>query len=132
MSEFVPFQELTLSWRFKNFHAEDLCKIHPLNASSCKEKWIEIFLPLPNPIEGYRISANENATSYLVKLQIDGDEEIYVMWRSDTAIIPSWNIFLGYWDDFCYPSSDDVLIAPIIGSWRLQYLHEEIFIFNHN
>jgi len=34
-----------------------------------------------------------------------------------------------YWDDFCYPGSDDVAISPEDDSWLLFYFHEEMFEF---
>ena len=56
-------------------------------------------------------------------------EQVVVSWERDTALQTSWDFFTARWDDFCYPSSDDVLILPDSGSWVLRYHHEEIFYF---
>jgi len=45
------------------------------------------------------------------------------------AIETTWSIFTEYWDAFCYPSSDDVTVVPVTGSWRLVYYHYEQFEF---
>ena len=56
-------------------------------------------------------------------------EQVTVSWDRDTALRTSWEFFTSHWDDFCYPSSDDVLILPESGSWVLRYHHEAIFFF---
>jgi hypothetical protein len=56
-------------------------------------------------------------------------EQVTVSWDRDTALRTSWEFFTAHWDDFCYPSSDDVLVLPDSRSWVLRYHHEEIFYF---
>lgn len=58
-------------------------------------------------------------------------EQVTVSWERDTALRTSWEFFSAHWDDFCYPSSDDVLIVPDGGGWVLRYHHEEIFYFGN-
>jgi hypothetical protein len=48
----------------------------------------------------------------------------------DCPVIPasySWGIFCKYWDDFRYPSSDDLLVWSQQEDWFLYYGHHEIF-----
>jgi len=45
------------------------------------------------------------------------------------AICVSWGVFCEYWDDFCYPASDDVAIWPLSQEWFLIYDHSEKFFF---
>src|SRR5688500_15641233 len=54
-------------------------------------------------------------------------EQVTVSWERNTALRTSWEFFTAHWDDFCYPSSDDVLVLPDGGGWVLRYHHEEIF-----
>jgi len=54
---------------------------------------------------------------------------IVVSWTEDLAVRTTWSTFCDYWDDFCYPASDDVSISPIDLSWLLFYHHEEYFDF---
>jgi hypothetical protein len=58
-------------------------------------------------------------------------EQVTVSWDRDTALRTSWEFFTAHWDDFCYPSSDDVLVLPDGARWTLRYHHEEIFYFGH-
>ena len=48
-----------------------------------------------------------------------------VSWDPRTAVAVPWGLFARRWDDFCYPSSDDVTIAIATGEWILEYAHYE-------
>jgi hypothetical protein len=50
-------------------------------------------------------------------------------WEPEEAVATTGAIFCDYWDDFCYPSSDDVVITPLSQDWKLVYWHEEVFFF---
>lgn len=54
---------------------------------------------------------------------------IAVCWGKDLAVKTTSEIFCNYWDDFCYPTSDDVSISPLNLSWLLFYSHSEYFVF---
>jgi hypothetical protein len=50
-----------------------------------------------------------------------------VLWHPwDVAVLTADSVFQRYWDDFCYPSSDDVLIWPRSDAWAAVYRHEEV------
>ncbi len=59
----------------------------------------------------------------------DEQEFIVVLWKKDLAVRTTSEIFCNYWDDFCYPSSDDVSISPMNLNWLLFYQHDEYFCF---
>jgi hypothetical protein len=59
-------------------------------------------------------------------------EEVFVCWCGDTALRTDWSTFIEHWDDFCYPSSDDVTVLPQSGSWMLLYHHWHEFEFRHD
>ena len=42
---------------------------------------------------------------------MDGSQTVIVHWDNTTAVETTWEVFAHYWDDFCYPSSDDVDIS---------------------
>lgn len=72
----------------------------------------------------------EGVRDWLRARPVSGDTAILVSWRfSGDAVIARWHIFCKYWDDFCYPSSDDVIIWPLSGAWALEYRHFEEFCF---
>ena len=66
---------------------------------------------------------------WLTKRRISPESCVYVRWNVELAIQTEWSIFCEYWDDFCYPSSDDVEIWPVAPGWLLQYRHWEVFEF---
>ncbi len=53
--------------------------------------------------------------------------KIYISWNIDLAVITDVELFIRYWEHFCYPSSDDVSIWPFDESWVLSYCHYELF-----
>jgi hypothetical protein len=69
----------------------------------------------------------EDGTRWLRTLPIVLPEQVTVRWDTATAIQTTWEIFTQYWDDFCYPSSDDVEVFPASGDWLLLYHHWERF-----
>jgi hypothetical protein len=69
----------------------------------------------------------ESVSRWLGQLDIKPSDQITIHWDDQTAVETTWGIFAQFWDDFCYPSSDDVTVFPSGGSWILQYRHEESF-----
>ncbi|HMA35250.1 MAG TPA: hypothetical protein VKY74_12345 [Chloroflexia bacterium] len=59
----------------------------------------------------------------------DPAQRIVVSWGPDTAVITTAAIFCTYWDDFCYPASDDADIIPLEEDWIVVYRHEEVLYF---
>ena len=55
------------------------------------------------------------------------EEPVFISWNKDIAAKVPWHLFVDRWDDFCYPSSDDVDIVPMSGNWHLRYRHFEQF-----
>ena len=76
---------------------------------------------------------DREAVSNWINKQIPKNEEkLIVSWPSfgrDVAAVVDRELFIKRWDDFCYPSSDDIDIwAPGL-SFVLRYSHDEIFSF---
>lgn len=76
--------------------------------------------------EGSDIQTRDDLTA----LPIDDGERVIVSWDPFDALETSWKTFRTYWDDFCYPSSDDVTICPLDERWMLCYHHEGRFAFD--
>lgn len=74
------------------------------------------------------IEANEVCV-WLRNLVLDATQEVLVSWSESWAVLVNWQVFCDYWDDFCYPASDDVVVLPVTGNWLLFYSHEEYFVF---
>lgn len=69
----------------------------------------------------------DEARRWLRELPVDPAEKIVIDWGLRSAVQTTWEIFTRFWDDFCYPSSDDVEIYPPSGDWILLYHHWELF-----
>lgn len=69
----------------------------------------------------------EEVTDWLRLLPVAVREQVIVRWDTSTAIRTTWEVFTRYWDDFCYPGSDDVEAFPPSGAWLLLYHHWEQF-----
>jgi len=57
------------------------------------------------------------------------DIPVFVSWKVDLAVRTTWQVFTDYWESFCYPSSDDVVIWPASDEWVLAFYHYEQFEF---
>jgi hypothetical protein len=62
-------------------------------------------------------------------LPIDLEPQVLVSWDARAAVVTRWRVFVDYWTDFCYPSSDDVTVWAPGESWTLCYRHFETFEF---
>ena len=63
--------------------------------------------------------------AWLLEHHADGQTQVYLSWQHDTAALTSWGIFAKYWDEFCYPASDDLIVLPADRRWALLYHHSE-------
>jgi RimJ/RimL family protein N-acetyltransferase len=76
-------------------------------------------------------SAEETA-DWLRRLPVAASEQVVVRWPYlEIAVATNWDVFTRFWDDFCYPSSDDVEVFPPSGKWLLLYHHFEEFEWGH-
>lgn len=71
----------------------------------------------------------EQVAQKLAELSSVVDELIVVMWEPKIALITKWRIFANYWNEFCFPVRDDLIVCPLSGQWLLAYYHEDVFIF---
>jgi len=131
----MSIQDFPLAWRWTQpshsvLPPEALTDIRPLSAAESAG--------LGTAAPSGRKSAVSHAASdidteevsrWLRRVQPDLHARVYVRWTKELAVETSWDIFAEYWDDFCYPSSDDVTIVPVVGAWQLIYQHYEQFDF---
>jgi hypothetical protein len=83
--------------------------------------WIDATLDAPGAFERIR--------DWLLVQFSEREQSILVSWDKDTAVVTDWGVFCDYWDDFCYPASDDVTVLPMAVEWILSYGHGESFEF---
>lgn len=112
---------------------DDLSKIIPLTRDASKISFdtaLELIKRSNIEAEGDKIdsSSDEDSVREFLKSKLS-EERIIINWSPDSTVITDAATFIKYWDEFCYPSSDDVSIFPEDESWLLQYFHFEAFSF---
>jgi hypothetical protein len=70
--------------------------------------------------------------SWLQSLPFPMRGRISLAWSRTLGVSLPWHSFVAYWDDFCYPSSDDLFGFPEVGDGALAWDHEEVFAFVEN
>lgn len=144
VSEFIPLKDFELGWRWETNHNSEISElekkqIQPVTESESKRlnKIIDYFEFEPNLTEKYNqtdwISANaennlkvERFKNQLELLLEPWNEGIIITWKRNITLKTSKSIFLKYWTDFLYPSSDDVTIISEETNWIMFYRHFEV------
>ena len=148
VTDLQPLSTFPLNWRWTDskwneLPKSDLEQIEPLTKTKAKEfwrilghyvlsdgprvslfecsEWIDATLDAPGAFEKIR--------DWLFGRLSEREQSVIISWDKDTAVLTSWGVFCDYWDDFCYPSSDDVTVFPLSIDWVLFYQHFERFVF---
>jgi hypothetical protein len=138
--DFSLLDDFPLCWRWTEeranvLPAHDLARIHPLTAARAAEiapraaYLCDQRRDLPFWLNADAAPAKVEAR--LRALHIAPKERVVVSWNEGTAVVTDWDFFCHYWDDFCYPSSDDVTVLAVNGQWVLCYDHCEVFRLDH-
>jgi len=143
-SDFRSVDSFPLKWRWTDsrwnkLSDEALNSIRPLSESKSRElcQYSLRFSNQSGLIESLFeniswIAASEDSLEirqWLLDRSSDLNQMVVVSWDNELAALVSWKVFCECWDDFCYPSSDDVAIFPLYGEWILFYSHDECFIY---
>lgn len=142
--EIVPLNEFELGWRFEKTHSPDISEsekkqILPVSEMESKRlnKVIDYFEQEYNLREKFTqtdwISANaesdEKIEQFRNQLELTlekWDEEIIITWHRNITQKTTKKIFIKYWTDFLYPSSDDVTLISEKTNWVMFYRHFEV------
>lgn len=133
-------EDFELSWRWEKTHSPEISEaektqIEPSEVESKRlNKIIDYFEKEDNLKKSFTqtdwISANsendekiEQFRNQLTSIIEQWAEGIIVTWNRTTTLRTSKEIFLKYWDDFCYPNSDDVTIISEKTNWVMFYNH---------
>jgi hypothetical protein len=133
----MTIQEFPLAWRWtQSSHAvlppDVLAGIRPLSPTEAAQVQKSSTYQHNGPADSCSTEDEADEASVRTwsrRVQPDLLARIFISWSEDLAVETSWDIFTEYWSDFCYPSSDDVAIIPVAGSWRMFYHHFEEFEF---
>jgi len=140
--DYQPLDSFPLKWRWTDeqwtlLPPDVLAKIRPLTRARARELYETIYVykgVKKGPFEIIDTIEVENKNDQEVRdwlmSNLSKIEELVVAsWSPDQALVTTAGIFCDHWDDFCYPSSDDLSLLPITQDWILFYSHEEVFFF---
>lgn len=141
INEIIPFKDFSLNWRWDEVHnpnvtSEDIQLIKPLSEIESKRinKVIAYFEVERNlcksfsPSEWFNASCESKESikkfsEEFSKLTEDYTENLYISWNRKTCVYTTKEIFIKYWDDFCYQISDDITIISTMTNWVYFYNH---------
>lgn len=143
--DYHPLENFRLKWRWTDARwnllpSDVLANIRPLapvKAVEVNDK-TSVFHPDKGFLPGTYRLADEIETKHedaqrvrdWLQLHIPSlEERVIVCWNFNDAVVTTAAIFCDYWDDFCYPGSDDASISPFSGEWIFCYWHEKVFFF---
>src|SRR5262245_11742279 len=121
-SDFVSIDDFPLKWRWTDeryalLGPVELAAIHPLHADRARAAW-EKFGALPKHISGAAeifegISVERDDYAAIVRAWLTGripqnSGDLLLFWNPDTGALVDAGLFVRRWDDFWYPSSDDL------------------------
>jgi hypothetical protein len=141
ISEFLPLQGFPLLWRWNQptrgaFTQHELALLTPLTAAAARRvadfakdlyEGNGLSTRLLDSIIDCDASSAPVARKWLSARPVLPRVQVVVSWDPSTAIALPWDLFVHRWDDFCYPTSDDLTTLPLGGGWVLAYSHEEVF-----
>ncbi len=147
-TDFQALSTFPLIWRWTDEHWNNLPEsalsgIHPLSENKARElcQYSLKFSNQSGLVEEFfqrvvRIDASigeadveEKIRKWLLEQSSDLTQKVVVSWSNELAALVRWEVFCGYWEDFCYAASDDVAVFPLSEEWMLFYSHEEEFVF---
>ena len=142
--EIIPFEDFELNWRWNDVHNPDISleekgQIKSLSIVESKriKKVIDYFESESNlqktfkSNDWFRASSEtkksiEKFSNDFQELTKDYNENLIISWNRSTCIYTTKEIFMKYWSDFCYPSSDNITIISELTNWVYFYNHIEV------
>ncbi|MBN2384654.1 hypothetical protein JXQ70_17405 [bacterium] len=139
--DIVALTEFSLLWRWTQethakFTDDELASIKPIRpgkAAAIYEQIVAIALAPSRPED--RIVTNDDIDTPVVSKWLEdriprGDSDVLLLWNRQTAALVPRRLFIDRWDDFWYPSSDDLSVIGIVGGWRVEMYHHGMFDFS--
>lgn len=127
----MNIEKFSLSWRWTSsshvvFSKEILSELHPFSIESANEIADSIPAEKSNGVIRFSALDDQLTMQWLKGIRLT-PQRVTISWDRDTALNLPWSIFCEYWDDFCYPSSDDVDVFLENGKCFLRWNHYEVF-----
>jgi hypothetical protein len=150
-------RDFPLAWRWTDprwnvLPSWAIRRVHPVDPATAKQGWPRVAIASESllrqaglitserdrslmdlrPESVARIDAKGDASTVggrLAGLGLCRETSLTVTWKPDVAVTVAADVFCEFWDDFCYPASDDVVVLPTSDAWVLMYYHEQEFLF---
>ena len=139
--DIVVLTDFPLRWRWTHethakFSPDDLASIRPIRpdraASICGQ--IGRGPLVPSRPEDRLLVVDETdrqvASKWLEDRVPEEESELILVWDRRTAALVGRRLFIDRWDDFWYPSSDDLGVLGTVGCWRIEMYHYGTFDFS--
>ena len=149
-SDFIPLSQHELVWRWTDskynvLPPADLNNIRAISEAKVKEIDPILFQLLDLRTQELRVAHFtdihsvgkfndddlDSAQGWLFDhVPREASSQIIIWWlNGGGAVLTTADIFCRYWDDFCYPSSDDVLVWSTDDRWAVSYHHADYLSF---
>jgi hypothetical protein len=150
-------RDFPLAWRWTDprwnvLPSRAILRVHPVDPATAKQGWPRVAIVSESLLRQAGLIANERDRSLtdlrlepVVRIDAKGDASMVggrladlgicretsltIIWKPDVAVTAAADVFCEFWDDFCYPASDDVVVLPTSNAWVLMYHHEQEFLF---
>ena len=140
--DYIPFHSFSMKWRFTDpkynvLPKKELMQVRPLTKKTSfhlHQYTIAFFKNFQLDIDQFE-SIEKLETPYENFLIMEWlwskipeeNKKIIISWDNENSVVTNRKIFCKYWDDFCYPGSDDVIIMSFDGKWLMHYFHGDQF-----
>jgi hypothetical protein len=139
LDKHITSDRLEIDWRFED-KIEVLTKLKILDRKAYDLIWHKLF---ENTLVG-KFTRNKVSFKYFEQDDFNEDynwttkrlqefenqeDEIILIWATGQAILTNLRTFIDNWDDFYYPSSDDLLVINLKRDWIINLAHDECFQF---
>ncbi len=139
LDKYVSSDNLDINWRFEG-KREVLTQIKILDRKAYDLIWEKLFND--NIVGKFTLNEDRfktfeakdfnndyNWTTTRLQEFKNKEDEIILVWADGQAILTNLQTFIDNWDDFYYPSSDDLLIINSKRDWIINLAHYECFQF---
>jgi hypothetical protein len=132
-AEFCSLNSFSLAWRFKPPHCDDfpVHELSPLNHAAAARLHDSLQHLQSNcrlhldRVDEFAISRNPAGLADWLRRRSIQPDLVLLSWDASTALQTTWSVFTSRWDDFWYPSSDDLTIVDHTMSFACLFAHDE-------
>lgn len=140
-NDLVGLTDFPLLWRWtKETHAKfspdelaAIRPIHPDRAATVCGQVVRVPLAPGRPDDRLfvRDETDRHVVGQWLEDRVPGNESnLILIWDPRTAALVARRLFIDRWDDFWYPSSDDLSVLGTLGCWRIEMYHYGTFDYS--